>query len=148
MSNDPTPYEHAFPPSSSETRESPFRQAVRDASGVNCGCACHTGTGYDSACIHCQARQESPASEPEDIAQLRGPALTARIFEQIAVVQNLVTVEREARERAEERATQLETALRRVWAVTHDDTVPRSPDVQRRSAWETADRALVGREED
>lgn len=32
--------------------ETPFRKVVDDLTG-GCGCACHTGTGYRSSCVHC-----------------------------------------------------------------------------------------------
>jgi hypothetical protein len=35
--------------------QTPFRQVVDDLTG-GCGCACHTGLGYDSSCVHCQGQ--------------------------------------------------------------------------------------------
>lgn len=34
------------------TEKTPFEQVTDDLTG-GCGCACHTGTGYRSACVHC-----------------------------------------------------------------------------------------------
>ena len=45
--------------------ESPFRRVVDDLTG-GCGCACHTGIGYNTACSHCQP----PSAHPEDSASL------------------------------------------------------------------------------
>ena len=37
----------------SEAVDSAFRRVTRESNPYGCGCACHTGTGYDSSCAHC-----------------------------------------------------------------------------------------------
>jgi hypothetical protein len=45
--------------------DSPFRKVVDDLTG-GCGCACHTGIGYNAACGHCQAAAPTPAEPLPD----------------------------------------------------------------------------------
>lgn len=46
-------------PSQGEPSRSPFRDVTDDLTG-DCGCACHTGVGYNTSCAHCLASQGEP----------------------------------------------------------------------------------------
>jgi len=46
------------------SEQSPFRQVVDDMTG-GCGCACHTGLGYNAACSHCHPSEPTGPLPPE-----------------------------------------------------------------------------------
>ena len=54
--------------------KTPFQRVVDDLTEGD-GCACHTGTGYNSACRHCQPQMYSegaaPRAEGLDVERLR-----------------------------------------------------------------------------
>lgn len=50
--------------------DTPFRRVVDDLT-EGCGCACHTGTGYNAACRHCQP-QMYEAVPPSDGCECHG----------------------------------------------------------------------------
>ncbi len=51
------------PTTAGPERKSPFREVV-DEMTDGCGCACHTGLGYNTACEHCQP-EPTTAEEQE-----------------------------------------------------------------------------------
>ncbi len=87
--------------------ESAFRRMTREMSGVDCGCACHTGTGYDAACEHCMmAPAEQPSSlvvelerDLPDLIPPHGTQVQAGLMRAAEAIDALTAEVRELRER-------------------------------------------------
>lgn len=56
--------------------DSPFRRVVDDLTD-GCGCACHTGLGYNAACEHCWPSQWMGAVGGQKVTASRGTSSTA-----------------------------------------------------------------------